>query len=257
MCTDVNGQTLTYSVVTTTTHGLLTFNANGSFTYMPNLNYNGPDSFTFRANDGMANSNTVTYSITVTPVNDAPVAVADSYALNEDGTLTVAAPGVLGNDTDVENNTLTAVLNTNVSNGSLSLAANGSFTYTPTANFCGTDSFTYHANDGAANSNIVTVTLTVNCVNDAPVVTLSAANDLTVNEGTNHTYSFTVSDAGGDTFTVVSVSCGANGTQVGTTTTTASGGSFVCTFPDGPASSTVSVQVKDSTTPTATSPPKP
>ena len=66
------------------------------------------------------------------------------------------------------------------------------------------------------------------------------------NEGTSHTYNFTVSDVdAGATFTVVSASCGANGTQVGTTTTTASGGSFVCSFPDGPASSIVSVQVKD------------
>src|SRR6185295_20421137 len=69
---------------------------------------------------------------------------------------------------------------------------------------------------------------------------------LTVNEGTTqHTYNYTVTDAGVDTFSVVSTSCGANGTP-GTTTTTASGGSFVCTFPDGPASSVVSVQVKDS-----------
>ena len=79
----------------------------------------------------------------------------------------------------------------------------------------------------------------------APTVTLSAANDLTVNEGSNETYSFTVSDPGDDTFSVVSVSCGINGSQVGTTTMTATGGSFVCTFPDGPANSTVSVQVKD------------
>ena len=80
----------------------------------------------------------------------------------------------------------------------------------------------------------------------APTVTLSAANDLTVDEGSQHTYSFTVSDPGDDTFSVVSVSCGINGSQVGTTTMTATGGSFVCSFPDGPANSTVSVQVKDS-----------
>ncbi len=77
-------------------------------------------------------------------------------------------------------------------------------------------------------------------------MTLSAANDLSVNEGTQHTYSFSVPDPGVDTFSVVAVSCGANGSQVGSTTTTASGGSFVCSFPDGPKTSTVSVQVKDS-----------
>jgi putative hemolysin len=94
------------------------------------------------------------------------------------------------------------------------------------------------------NSNIATQTVTV--ANVAPTVSLSAGNDLSVTEGTQHTYSFSVSDPGIDTFSVVSVSCGANGSQVGTTTTTTSGGSLVCSFPDGPASSTVSVQVKDS-----------
>src|SRR4029079_4001460 len=79
-----------------------------------------------------------------------------------------------------------------------------------------------------------------------PTVTLSAGNDLFVNEGTQHTYLFTVTDSPGDTFTLVSTSCGANGSQVGSATTTPTGGSFVCSFPDGPSSSTVSVQVKDS-----------
>src|SRR4029079_17697016 len=79
-----------------------------------------------------------------------------------------------------------------------------------------------------------------------PTVTLSAGNDLFVNEGTQHTYLFTVTDSPGDAFTVVSTSCGANGSQVGSAITTPTGGSFVCSFPDGPASSTVSVQVKDS-----------
>ena len=80
----------------------------------------------------------------------------------------------------------------------------------------------------------------------APTVTLAAGNDLSVDEGSQHTYNFTVSDPGTDTFTVTTADCGVNGSQVGTTSTTASGGSFVCLFPDGPTSSTVSVQVKDS-----------
>ena len=90
--------------------------------------------------------------------------------------------------------------------------------------------------------------LTVTVNNVAPTVTLSAGNHLAVNEGSQHTYSFTTSDPGDDTFSVVSVSCGGNGSQVGSTTfNSATGaGSFVCTFPDGPNTSTVSVQVKDS-----------
>jgi hypothetical protein len=95
--------------------------------------------------------------------------------------------------------------------------------------------------DGA-NSNTATQTVTVN--NVAPTVTLTGPT--TADEGQTKTYSFTVSDPGVDTFSVVTVSCGTYGSQVGTTTTTASGGSFVCSFPDGPRSSTVSIQVKDS-----------
>src|SRR5207253_454100 len=112
-------------------------------------------------------------SISVTPVNDAPVAVNDSYTTAEDTPLTVAAPGVLGNDTDVEGAWRTTVQVAGPSHGTLSLNANGSFTYTPAANYNGADSFTYKANDGSADSNVATVSLTVTAVNDAPV----AVND--------------------------------------------------------------------------------
>ena len=75
--------------------------ADGGFTYTPAANYNGPDSFTYQANDGTANSNLATVTLTVSSVNDAPVAVADSYSTNEDTPLMVAAPGLLANDSDV------------------------------------------------------------------------------------------------------------------------------------------------------------
>ena len=102
----------------------------------------------------------------------APVAVNDSFTVDEDNTLNVPAPGVLGNDTDTENSPLTAILVSGPTSGSLTLNRDGSFSYTPNANFNGTDSFTYKANDGALDSNVVTVTITVNAVNDAPVNTL-------------------------------------------------------------------------------------
>jgi hypothetical protein len=90
--------------------------------------------------------------------NRAPVTVVDSFTTSEDTTPTVPASGVLANDTDADGDSLTAHLNGSVSHGTLALAANGSFTYTPAANFNGTDSFTYHANDGKSDSNITTVT---------------------------------------------------------------------------------------------------
>src|SRR5207247_1261830 len=124
-----------------------------------------------KANDGSLDSSVATVSITVTAVNDAPVAANDSYSTNEDTPLTIAAPGVLGNDTDVDSATLTAVVVSGPANGTLTLNSDGSFTYTPAANFNGSDTFTYKVNDGSLDSNIATVVLTINAVNDAPVAT--------------------------------------------------------------------------------------
>jgi VCBS repeat-containing protein len=107
--------------------------------------------------------------------NTSPVANNDSYSTNEDVPLSIAAPGVLGNDTDAEHNPLTAVLVSGPAHGTLTLNANGSFTYTPAANYNGSDSFTYKANDGTANSNTgATVNIGVNAVNDAPSFTKGA-----------------------------------------------------------------------------------
>jgi VCBS repeat-containing protein len=166
---DTAGNPLTAVLVSGPSHGTLTLNSSGSFTYTPSANYNGPDSFTYKANDGQADSNVATVSLTVTAVNDAPVAVANSYTTNEDTALTVSAPGVLGDDSDIDSGTLTAVLVAGPSHGTLTFNANGSFTYTPAANYNGSDSFTYKANDGSLDSNTVTVSLTVTAVNDAPV----------------------------------------------------------------------------------------
>ncbi len=154
-------------------NGTLILNADGSFTYEPNDNFFGTDSFTFRVDDGETLSAPVTVTINVTGVNDAPVASADpSYSTNEDIPLVIStrAAGVLGNDTDLETqNTLTAVLKTQPASGNLQLNSNGTFTYTPAANFNGVVTFTYAAFDGELESNEVTVTITVDAVNDAPV----------------------------------------------------------------------------------------
>jgi VCBS repeat-containing protein len=165
--TDADGDLLKAVKVTGPAHGALTLNANGSFIYRPTALYRGGDSFTYKANDGAADSNVVAVTITVTPVNHAPVAVADSYFTSETATLTVPAPGVLGNDIDVDGDPLTAALVTDVSHGTLTLNADGSFTYTPTADFTGADSFTYMASDEVSDSNVATVTIEVGAVNGA------------------------------------------------------------------------------------------
>ncbi|MEZ4591341.1 MAG: Ig-like domain-containing protein [Chloroflexota bacterium] len=273
--------TLTAVLDTQATHGTVALNSNGTFTYLPNSGFNGSDSFTYHANDGTADSNSATVTITVTGTNDAPTANGDLYSTNEDTTLnvTLTTDGVLDNDTDPENDsltvtnyeatsamgatisgnpdgtfsydptgsatiqaldagdsiadtfdytvsdgdltdtgtvtvnltgvndapvaagdgtynttedtnlvvgaisgvlandtdvdaddvgTLTAVKNVTTSHGTLTLIANGSFEYMPALNYSGPDSFTYHAFDGTADSNIVTVTINVASANDAP-----------------------------------------------------------------------------------------
>ncbi|WP_197040323.1 Ig-like domain-containing protein, partial [Mycobacterium sp. URHB0044] len=180
---DVEGSNLTTAVMTGPSHGALVLNPDGSFTYTPVANYNGPDSFTYTATDGTATSPAATVTITITAVNDTPVAVDDSgYTVAEDGTLSIGSgAGVLVNDTDVENSSLTATLVTDPTHGALVLNTDGSFTYTPVANYNGSDSFTYTASDGQATSTPAIVTITVTAVNDTP----AAVHDtFTTNEDT-------------------------------------------------------------------------
>jgi VCBS repeat-containing protein len=211
---DPDGNRLTAVRVSGPGHGTLALNANGSFTYTPTANYNGSDSFTYRASDGTLTSNLATVTITVTAVNDAPAAAADAYSTPEDTALTVAAPGVLGNDTDPDGDTLHTVLDSGPSHGTLTLHADGSFTYTPTANYNGSDSFTYRASDGNLASNLATVTITVTAVNDAPTV---AADTYTTDEDTILTVAApgvlaNDTDPDGDTLTAALASQPSHGT---------------------------------------------
>jgi VCBS repeat-containing protein len=136
--------------------------------YTPGSNFNGTDSFSYTVTDANADSSTATVTVSVSAANDPPEALDNSYSVDEDGELIVVSPGVLGNDSDVEGGSLTAVLENGVGNGSLTLNADGSFTYTPTADFNGADSFTYKANDGSESSSVATVTIDVNPINDTP-----------------------------------------------------------------------------------------
>ncbi len=179
----------------------MTLNADGSFTYTPAANFNGTDSFTYKAKDASDSSNVATVTLTVRPVNDAPVAANDSYTTDEDTALNVSAPGVLGNDNDVDGDSLTAVLVTNVAHGTLTLNANGSFIYTPDANYNGPDSFKYKANDGTVDSNVATVGITVKSVNDNPTVSADKAS-VTVDEGQTAQNTGKYGDVDGDTVTL-------------------------------------------------------
>jgi hypothetical protein len=170
---DPENDLLSVSSVTQGVNGSVVNNG-GDVTYTPNPGYTGPDSFTYVANDGLADSNIATVTITVTPVNDPPTAIDDAYAVDQDSALNVAAPGVLGNDSDPDSDPVTAALVSGVSSGTLALYADGSFDYTPNGGFYGTDSFTYTANDGTVDSNVATVTITVNPDNLPPVAVIAA-----------------------------------------------------------------------------------
>ena len=160
--TDVEGQELTYTVVSGPAHGVLGGSA-PNLTYTPHANFNGPDSFTFKANDGSVDSAVATVSIGVAPVNDVPVANAQSVATNEDSAKAVTLSG-----SDVEGQALTYSVVAGPAHGALSGTA-PNLVYTPSANFNGPDSFTFKAIDGSAESPPATVSISVAAVNDAPV----------------------------------------------------------------------------------------
>ena len=165
---DPEGKTLAATIVAQPSSGTLNFNVDGSFTYTPASGFNGAATFTYLASDG-TNQGPIT-TVTINVGNVAPTAVADTFSGTEDTILTIdAANGVLKNDTDPNSNTLTASIVTQPTKGSITLASNGSFSYTPNANANGADTFTYKANDGTSDSNVVTVTINIAAVNDTPV----------------------------------------------------------------------------------------
>ena len=198
--TDVELNVVSAQLVTTVAPaaGTLSVGADGAFTFSPAVGFSGTATFSYRAVDNgapPAQTDPANVTITVTDVNDPPVANPDSYAATEDTLLTVAAPGVLGNDTDPDQGArLTAVIATSVpaTAGTLTVNADGSFTFQPAVNFSGVTSFTYSARDEAAppgQSAAATVTIGVAAVNDAPV----AGPD---NYETNENVSLVVAAAG-------------------------------------------------------------
>ena len=167
---DVDGDPLTVFSVQSGVLGTVSQLPGDQISFTPDANVNGLATFTYSIIDGRGGIANATVKVTVNPVDDAPVAVNDSVSTYEDTPLTVTAPGVLGNDSDIDSPTLSAVLVTSPSNGSLTLNSDGSFSYTPAAGYSGPDSFSYKANDGSADSNVATVNVTVN-----PSLTLSGA----------------------------------------------------------------------------------
>ncbi len=150
----IDGTNLTYTIVVDAAMGTTSVNGN-IITYLPTENYNGTDTFTYKANDGNSDTNTSIVMIIINAVNDAPITSNIVHSTNENEPIDISL-----NAYDVEGNDLTYSIVSDVSNGSISLS--GSIvTYVPSTNFNGTDTFTFKANDGTDDSNISTVTIPV------------------------------------------------------------------------------------------------
>ncbi|MDQ8003742.1 MAG: Ig-like domain-containing protein [Pedobacter sp.] len=214
--------------------GTVTINENGSYSFTPLPNYNGAvPEITYTVTDGNGGNNTAKLNITVTAVNDAPVAVTDAGTVNEDVPLNVdAANGLLANDTDVDGDALTIIgysitgttgtqlLNTDVpvvgvggiTVGTINIKADGSYVFTPAPNYYGAVpviSYTVRDTNGATATS--TLSLTVNSVNDVPVASSNPINTL---EDTPQNGTITATDADGDVLTYTVATPPAHGTLV-------------------------------------------
>ena len=210
--TDADGDPLTVTIDTQGTNGLASVNSDGTITYTHDGSETTSDSYTYTISDDNGGSDSGVVFITVTPVNDAPVANDDSATTMEGGSITT---DVLLNDMDAEMATLTVTGATPGNNGFTSVNSDGTITYTPNPNFNGTDTFSYTIadDDGATDSAIVFITVTP--VNDAPVVTGNP--DATTDEGGSVTTDVlsNATDADGDPLTVTVDTQGTNGLAFG------------------------------------------
>jgi Ca2+-binding RTX toxin-like protein len=208
---DADGDALTATLLYNPSYGALEFRTDGSFTYTPYDTFTGADEFYYYVNGGTGNSQpvkvTITGTVTTDPVDEAPVAVADTYTVPPAGAY--EGTSVLGNDTDAEGGQLTARLLYNAGKGQLDLRQGGTFTYTPYNGMSGTDEFWYIASDGTSDSQPIKVTINLEEPvaegNAAPV----AAGDTFDVVLTNGSYTSTVgvlandTDGEGDALTAV------------------------------------------------------
>ncbi|MFQ5593543.1 MAG: Ig-like domain-containing protein, partial [Anaerolineae bacterium] len=194
-------------------HGATVIADTTHITYMPAANYNGSDSFTYTASDGLQSADTATVSVVVDPVNDAPDARDDQVTLDEDTTVDIQA---LSNDVDADGDSLSVSGLGQPAHGRVILRPDGSLRYTPTANYNGPDSFSYTIRDGQGGADTATVEVTVDPINDVP----GALDDsVTTDEDTPIDIHVLANDGDveGDALTVVSFTQGQHGTVISNT----------------------------------------
>jgi hypothetical protein len=204
--TDPDGDALSISAVGSPTNGVAVQSGN-DIIYTPDADFNGNDSFSYTITDGALSAST-TVSVSVTAVNDAPVANADSVTTNEDAAVQIAA---LANDVDPDGDVLSIASVGMPANGTAVQSGNG-IIYTPNANFTGNDGFSYTVSDGTLSAS-TTVSVSVTTANDAPVANSDSASTA---EDTPVQISVLLNDtdADGDVLSIASIGMPANGTAV-------------------------------------------
>ncbi|TWT83445.1 Subtilisin E precursor [Planctomycetes bacterium CA13] len=184
---DIEGDPLTYSIVSGPASGSLTGIA-PDLTYVPNADFNGSDSFTFKVNDGSDDSPTSVVSITVTPINDAPVALGQSVTTTQDTSLAILLAG-----SDIDGDALNFTVATEPLHGVLS-GSGPNLTYTPETSYIGPDSFTFVSNDGTQDSALATVTIDVTPIASGPKLSYGVVSGVSSNGWTTVTLSRTYTD---------------------------------------------------------------
>lgn len=202
---DADGHPLTYRIITPPAHGKLSGNP-PSVLYTPVAEFSGPDAFQYCVHDGRVDSKPVTVALTITPVNDAPIATPATYQFNEDMSHLLTLTG-----TDAEDSPLTFVVTSQPSKGRF-IGAPPQLRYVPSKNANGVDSFRFKASDGKLTSAEATVTLEIQPVNDAP---LAINRSLSVAEDRSVAVTLSGYDPDDDTLTVVISQAPANGTLTG------------------------------------------
>jgi len=203
---DADGDALTFTLTSAPVNGQVTIDANGNYTYTPNPNYNGSDSFAITVSDGNGGTIIVNVPVTVTSVNDAPIATSPTVSTAEDnpvsGKITI---------TDADGDQPVIAVTTQPANGSVVVNADGTYTYTPNPNFNGSDSFTVTISDGNGGTTTLTITITITPVNDVPVISSPA---ISTTEDTPKAGLITVSDADGDPLTIIVITQPTHGTLI-------------------------------------------
>ena len=249
---DLDTSNLSFSGINDAINGTAIVNAEGNIEFTPVADFNGIALIEYTITDG-AKTFTGLARVNVAPVNDAPIASNDTATTEEDAPITILAADLLGNDSDVDRDTLSISSVDNAINGTAIVNADGDIEFTPDANFSGTATIDYTVSDGIA-SNTAAVEITVNSINDAPVANNDTA--AAINEDTSITISAAEllgndSDVEGDSLSITSVN-----SDSGTATLNAEGqieftpnanfngiATFDYTVSDGTDSSTASVEV--------------